>query len=690
MYRICVFAGTTEGRKLAELLGCSGLDVTACVATEYGAALVDGGSLPENDGCKGSLSVHEGRMDEASMKVFLQGEAFDLVVDATHPYAAEVTENIVSACNAAGLEYLRLLREDFDGASEDLDIGSSEVSDFGSIAEIGDIKFAADAEEAAEILDKAEGNILLTTGSKELHKFSRISGFSERVFARVLPMEDSLRLCSEAGLSPSHIIGMQGPFSVEMNIAQIKATSAKWVVSKDGGSAGGFPEKLAAVVNTGVKLILIGKPPSVEGMSFSNTVKYICDKFKISLTPKVTIAGLGPGGDEYITPAVRKAVAEAGALIGAKRMVDAFSGKGKKLFYAVSPSEIADIIASHPEILHFCVVMSGDTGFYSGTKKLLPLLGEGGLGCALEVLPGISTFSYMAAKLGISYDDAVLLSLHGRESNVALAVRENAKVFALTGGEVGARELCRRLVDAGLSEVTVYVGESLSYPDEMIVSGTAKELSECDFDSLSAVFIINEKAEKLVTCGLPDEAFLRNMEEGAVVPMTKMEVRAVALGKLRLASDSICYDIGAGTGSVSIEMARAASEGRVFAVEMKEKALELLEKNKASFGASNMTVVAGAAPDALAELPAPTHAFIGGTAGNAEEIIKCLLAKNPKVRIVATAIALESVAELTKLMEKMDFSEKEVVSMTVARGRKAGDYNLMMGQNPVYVFTMQG
>ena len=171
--------------------------------------------------------------------------------------------------------------------------------------------------------------------------------------------------------------------------------------------------------------------------------------------------------------------------------------------------------------------------------------------------------------------------------------------------------------------------------------------------------------------------------------MTKSEVRAVALSKLRLTERAVCYDIGAGTGSVSIEMALQAKHGHVYAVERRDDAVELLKKNQAAFHVKNLTVVSGTAPEACRDLPAPTHVFIGGSAGNLRDILSMLLAQNPHVRIVATAVSLESIAELTACMKDFDFTEAEAVSVQIARGKKAGSYHLMAGQNPVYVFTMQ-
>ena len=259
------------------------------------------------------------------------------------------------------------------------------------------------------------------------------------------------------------------------------------------------------------------------------------------------------------------------------------------------------------------------------------------------------------------------------------------RVFALVGGANGAGALCARLAEAGLGHVTVHVGERLSYPEEKVTSGSASELAEKQFDSLSAVLIENPSPDAVLTPGLPDSVFQREEK----VPMTKSEVRAVSLSKLRLTENAVCWDVGAGTGSVALEMAMIARKGHVYGIERKDDALQLMTANASRLGVENLTPVPGKAPDACRELPAPTHAFIGGSGGNLREIISLLLEKNPRVRIVVTAVTLETVGETTALIKEFPFTETEVVSLSVARDRKAGPYRLMTGLNPVFIFTMQ-
>ena len=168
--------------------------------------------------------------------------------------------------------------------------------------------------------------------------------------------------------------------------------------------------------------------------------------------------------------------------------------------------------------------------------------------------------------------------------------------------------------------------------------------------------------------------------------MTKRDIRIAALARLELKRDDLCWDIGAGTGSVSIEMSRQCPYGRVYAVEKQEEALALLEENRKLHHADNITIISGTAPESCRELPAPSHVFIGGSSGKLREIIGLAREKNPRVRIVAAAIALETVSELEECRKAFQCSE--VTCLTAAQGQKIGDYTLMQGQNPVYLFTM--
>ncbi len=261
---------------------------------------------------------------------------------------------------------------------------------------------------------------------------------------------------------------------------------------------------------------------------------------------------------------------------------------------------------------------------------------------------------------------------------------QNKKVFSLTGGEHSPNMLCRQLCEHGMASAEVYVGENLSYPEEKITHGTAEEISKLKFPSLSVMMIINDNANQIdhMVHGLNDELFMRSK-----VPMTKQEVRAVSISKLMPKMTDIIYDIGAGTGSCSIELALQAKAGKVWAFERNPLALELLKKNKALFATNNLEIIAGEASEQIQKMPAPDCVFIGGSGGKLCEMLDTIYGKNYNCRVVINAITIETLLEVVEYYKaKMDY-DLEIVNVFAARGKKIGAYNLMMAQNPVYVMT---
>ena len=237
--KFVIFSGTTEGRRLSHQLARLGGAVTVCVATEYGR---------EEQGDAPGMTVLSGRMDRAEMSRVVSDA--DACVDATHPYAAQVSQNIRAACEREHTPLFRLLREE-------------------SQVPAGTEVFAT-AAEAADWLKETEGNILLTTGSKELSAFAPLGG--ERLYPRVLPLASSLAACEAAGVPSRNILALQGPFSRELNEALIRQYRIRWLVTKDGGRTGGFAEKAAAAETTGVRLVLIRRPRE-DGMDYSAVFK---------------------------------------------------------------------------------------------------------------------------------------------------------------------------------------------------------------------------------------------------------------------------------------------------------------------------------------------------------------------------------------------------------------------------------
>lgn len=677
MDKILLFAGTTEGRNLAEFLEKNQIPTEVCVATQYGETLLEEGKY---------LHVHAGRLDETEMEQQIQKQQITLVIDATHPYAVIVSQNIRRACIRTGTEYIRLARKETDASWKQ---------------EMEDVTEVASVAEAVAFLAKKEGRIFAATGSKELSAYQVIPDYQDRVVARVLSTPEAVSECAMLGFSGKNLICMQGPFTEDLNVAMLRQAQASWMVTKESGKAGGFLEKLRAAKKAGAKLVVIKRPgersEEIEEDQKEENLYAICDEGQIrsllgkrlGICPKrqLYLVGIGMGNEKNRTVEAEQICQSADLLIGARRMLQSVKTEGKAVFESYKPDEIAAYLAEHPQYETAAVLLSGDIGFYSGAKKLYDAIERTEGLEQMEIYPvsGISSVVYFCGKLGVSWEDVHLLSLHGRKQNLIDAVKYHEKVFVLCGEKDGIPKICCKLKEYGLGDVKVAVGTDLSYEQERIVQGTAESLMKEDFAPLSVLLICNPDVKKRIGHGLDDDLFLRGK-----VPMTKSEVRSISLSKLRLHKDAVVWDVGAGTGSVSIEAASLAKDGVVYAIEKKDEAIDLLEQNKRKFGTDNLEIIKGLAPEALEGLPAPTHAFIGGSSGNLKEILEVLLEQNPRVRVVINAIALETVAEAMQCLKSMAFTDVDIAQVSVAKGKKLGSYEMMMGQNPVYIFSCTG
>lgn len=651
MSKLLIFGGTTEGRRLASYFSRFHVEVHVCVATEYGEKQME----PQSN-----MVIFSGRMNEEEMAEKMRLEAYNCVMDTTHPYAVEVTQNIVSACMATETPYYRLVREQSDG---DVFLTVQSV------------------EEAVEFLQGTTGNIFVTTGSKELQKFTTLKDFVHRVYARVLPSADIILQCKEYGLEGKHLICMQGPFSAEMNQALLLQTESSFLVTKESGKTGGFPEKIEGAKGAGAKVIVIGRKHQESGYSFSELIA--CMSRKLELHPKrqVTIVGIGMG-NHTLTEEAKEAIKKADLVVGAKRMVEALSVFEKETFISYQSEEIFDFLEKNKQYCDVAVAFSGDIGFYSGAKKL----GERLENYEVKTVCGISSLSYFMGKLQMPWEDVKILSLHGKEENMMGYIMQYEKCFALLGTNKGVASLCQDLCHCGMEDVQIFVGERLSYEDEAVTIGTAKSLQEQEFDSLSVVLAVNPKAKtRNRFLALDDAAFLRGK-----IPMTKCEVRHISISKLQIDEKDVIYDIGAGTGSVSVEAAMQCPLGQIYAIEKKAEAVELLKKNREKFEAWNMVIVEGTAPESLIKLPPPNKVFIGGSSGNMEKILACVLAKNPSATVVVNAIALETLTVTLQAFEKLGLRDTEWVQISVSKAEKVGRYHMMKGQNPVWVISGKG
>lgn len=523
MCKIWIFGGTTEGRLLAEYCSREKIEAWVSVASEYGEELLqeelmESGNAGNPDlnhntclakknlktvQASSVIKVLRGRMDRYQMEEFIRNQGIHLVIDATHPHARLVSEEIQEACGRTGVRLERCLRAEGE---------QNKARDWVEVDSI---------QEAVSFLSSVSGVIFATTGSKELEVLCQIPDYQKRVYARVLPTSNVLKKCEKLGITGSHLIAMQGPFSTEINTLFLRQTKAEWLLTKDSGRAGGFQEKVEAARENGTRVVVIRRPEE-DGISLEEAMEVLkkADEGKVGeLKTHLILAGIGMGQPSQMTGEVLRAIRESDALIGAGRMLESaeralqndllISKEGKaenrqesaaavekerKCYKAYLPDDVIQIVSKRPEWKQAVILYSGDTGFFSGASRMAERLREAGY--PFTVYPGTSCVSYLAARLGTHWEDAAIYSAHGRELSVDRVMKrlcdpeEPAKrAFILMGGKNGAGQFCERLTQAGYGNVQVTVGENLSYPEEQIRSGTAEEMKKLEFADLSLMLL---------------------------------------------------------------------------------------------------------------------------------------------------------------------------------------------------------
>lgn len=403
---------------------------------------------------------------------------------------------------------------------------------------------------------------------------------------------------------------------------------------------------------------------------------------------RLTIIGIGPGSEEYFMPAARTRMREAHTVIAAGRilpMLKEVCGDAETEFRPMG--KIRDTLEMIGGLLEegreVALVVSGDPLMYSLYKTIRNQ--EISRDWEMDVIPGIGSMQMLGAAFGETMEDAKLLSVHGRSrtaGSVAFCVTENPKVFFLCSKEQGPAWLANIMLDYGLDEVEVFAGANLSYEDELLASGSPAEMAQREFPSLCVAMIKNPHPRPVSRpCFLSD----RDFERGKT-PMTKEEIRVLILHKMQLHPDDIIWDIGAGTGSVSVECARQAPFGQVHSVERDADAVRLIEKNREKFSLDNLFIYEGDAARRAAELPAPDKVFIGGSGGKLREILEIIDTFPRTVQVTVSAVTLETIAEAGEILGNYD-PDYDVIQATVGRGRRIGSYHIMDTNNPVMIFS---
>lgn len=394
---------------------------------------------------------------------------------------------------------------------------------------------------------------------------------------------------------------------------------------------------------------------------------------------EICLIGIGMGNKVSMTFEAEQRLTAADIVLGAARLIESLPKREDCEYLACSlPADIERQIRDNPQWGNVCVVLSGDSGFYSGANKIKSLLSD----MTLQSIPGISSVQEFAAKLGQPWQDFRLVSAHAGRCDILSEVLNHHAVFFLLGRQLNVTSICDELIHAGLLQAKLTVGENLGSDEEKITTGTPEELRHMDFALLSVVLVENEQTftRKIISPGIADSKFIRG-----AVPMTKRELRANIISLLEIREDEVLWDIGAGTGSVSIEMALLARRGKVYAIEQENEACKLIRKNREKFGAYNLTVVEGVAPAVLGTLATPDAVFIGGSNGHLAEILAFIVKQNPYARIVISAITLETLRLATEILEDLGCKNVDVVQIAVNRTKPVGDTHMFQAQNPIFL-----
>ena len=700
--RIIIFGGTTEGRILSEYVMEKHIEVFVSVTTDYGARL-----LPDSR----YIHVLHSKMDALEMERFFRKNDISIVIDATHPFAVEVTKNIKCASKNCHIIYYRVLREEKEVVGEE------------------GIRYFENIEDIIQYLNEHEGGIFVAVGSKELKHIVCIRDAVERCILRVLDVEQIVGECEKMGFDRNKIIAKRGPFDFETNKRDFERYPCRYLVTKDSGSVGGFGAKCDAARALGMETLVL-KRPREEGMgmeemkkilmqeaadsngmikqnfsaispSYSDSDRIDCESGRDTGSDdekEIAIIGGGMGGYDTLTMEGKSALDRTEVIIGAKRLTDSVATVGKEILNSHHYDEVAEYIANTQK-KYIVVLMSGDCGFYSGCTSLRKELSDREIK-GVKIISGISSAVYLADRIQEVWQDMHFVSLHGVESNIVSEVKHHSKTFFLLGGKIDAAKLCQRLAEFYCGDYQVCIGEKLGSDSERILKGQAKEFVDIEAAPLSVILVYNQYPIQNAISGIRDEAFVRGQ-----VPMTKAELRAVIMSKLNIEKSEICWDIGCGTGSVSVEMAGYAVSGRVYAIDKNAEAISLTEENCRRFGCDNVVAICEDIAKVTAEADTekaaggenrekkyarhdepetPDKVFIGGGGGKLENIFAYLLQRNQRCRIVLTAVSLETLTDALKIYRKYGM-EPEVTQIAVTRTKTAGKHKMFEALNPVFV-----
>ncbi len=402
------------------------------------------------------------------------------------------------------------------------------------------------------------------------------------------------------------------------------------------------------------------------------------------MSKAVTVIGIGDDGCLSLTSRAMNAVASAAVLIGGERHLAFFPEfSGTKISLKKSFTELLNQLPDLSAEQNVCILASGDPLFFGIGGKVIEKIGAD----HVEIIPQPSSMQWAFAKVGLKWDDAGLLSVHGRSPEGFLTrLRRYAKVACFTDKDNSPSRLAAHMIEHGQVDWQAWVCENLGGTSERIRKFTLDDLAVCDdISTLNVLILQRTNASWCLPTTIPflhEDAFAKRMPKKGLI--TKREIRMLSIAAMNLNPQSVIWDIGAGSGSVSIEAAMIAYEGRAYAIEVDPEGVEICHENLKTFAVDNVRVIQGRAPEALADLETPDAVFIGGSKGSMKEIIELSLERlRPGGKLVVNAITLENVSEAYGAFREMGLMP-EVTLLNIARGEPLARYLRYEALNPIH------
>jgi precorrin-6B C5,15-methyltransferase / cobalt-precorrin-6B C5,C15-methyltransferase len=401
------------------------------------------------------------------------------------------------------------------------------------------------------------------------------------------------------------------------------------------------------------------------------------------MSDRVCIIGIGSEGADSLGAAARRIIAEAEIVCGGRRLLEMFPGiTAEKVTIGAGPEQIADLIGREMAKRRVVVLASGDPGFFGIAHLLTERLGRENL----RIIPQLSSAQLAFAAIGLSWDDAAFVSLHGRPlDTLRPALTTSGKIAVLTDRLNTPGVIAEFLLDIGLKGWGAFVCQNMGTDKQSCVEYSLAELARQKTFADLNILILKAADDYRRPFGLHEKDFIHQGRASGLI--TKQEVRAVALSKLNIAPANTIWDIGSASGSVAIEASRLARQGMVYAVEKSVGAEAVIRQNISRFQSWNVIPVIGEAPECLAELPSPDGVFIGGSGGRIGDIISVVAKRlKPGGRVVINIIALENLSKAGEAMKLAGLSA-ETVLHNIARSVQVGKFTRMSPLSPVYIIS---